>query len=51
MRLTRQAAQEVPPPGALSLNLQVLQWLLDPAVELRQVDGAAHWHWRHVVAS
>ncbi len=32
-------------------NLQVLQWLLDPAAELRQADGAAHWHWRHVVAS
>lgn len=47
--LSREAMLEQPA-GALSPNLRVLQWLLDPAAELHQPDGAAGWHWRHVVA-
>jgi len=51
VRLSRAAAaQGQAAPGLLSPNLQVLQWLLDPTAELSQADGAAHWHWRHVVA-
>ena len=50
VRLSREAAPQTFPPASLAPNLQVLQCLLDPATELRQADGAAHWHWRHVVA-
>ncbi len=38
------------PDVRIAPNLQVLQCLLDPAAELRQADGAADWHWRHVLA-
>ncbi|WP_457350586.1 beta-ketoacyl synthase chain length factor [Roseateles sp. P5_D6] len=50
VQLTRQVSLAHASPSTLSPNLQVLQWLLDPAAELRQVDGAADWQWRHVVA-
>jgi hypothetical protein len=49
--LCREAGAGLVTPGPLSPNLQVLQWLLDPTAALRQADGAAHWHWRHVVAA
>jgi hypothetical protein len=48
--LTREASFPPVAPSPLSPNLQVLKWLLDPAAELRQSDGAADWHWRHVIA-
>lgn len=50
VQLTRQVSEAHLAPHTLSPNLQVLQWLLDPAAELRQADGAADWQWRHVVA-
>lgn len=46
--LRREAAQGVPAAALLPPNLQVLQWLLNPATPLRQLDGAAQWHWHHV---
>jgi hypothetical protein len=49
--LCREAGAGLVTPDPLSPNLQVLQWLLDPTAALRQADGAAHWHWRHVVAA
>jgi hypothetical protein len=49
-RLSRHPAPTLALASLLPHNLQVLQWLLDPSAELRQADGAAHWHWRHVVA-
>jgi len=50
VQLTRQMSQGPKTPSTLSPNMQLLQWLLNPADELRQADGAADWQWRHVVA-
>ncbi|MGM9483015.1 beta-ketoacyl synthase chain length factor [Roseateles sp. NT4] len=48
--LARQPSLGPAAPATLAPNLQVLQFLLEPAAELRQPDGAADWQWRHVVA-
>lgn len=51
VRLSREASLPPATPKAPTApNLQLLHFLLDPAAELRQADGAADWHWRHVVA-
>lgn len=51
MSLSRQMAVARKTPDLLiPPNLQVLQFLLDPAAELNQFDGVADWAWRHVVA-
>jgi len=49
VRLTRRPSSGPAAPSTVAPNLKVLQCLLDPAAELRQPDGAADWHWRHVV--
>lgn len=51
VRLSREPALAHSRPNiGIAPNLQVLRFLLDPAAELSQADGAADWHWRHVAA-